>query len=75
MLMAEEEKKEKDRMDAETEDDILPEDFNPFYDSRFLISFADSPDLGKRLLVEMDLDDLKRLRAEIDATLKVQEGE
>lgn len=53
---------------------ILPEDFNPFYDSQFLISFADSPDLGKRLLVEMNAGDLKRLRAEIDAALKIQEG-
>jgi hypothetical protein len=63
------------KKEREDEDNILPDDFNPFYDSKFMISFADSPDLGKKLLVEMDLDDLKRLRAEIDATLKVQEGE
>ena len=77
MLMEEEKKKEKARKEAEAEaeeDDILPDDFNPFYDSQFLISFADSPGIGKKLLVEMDVEDLKRLRAEIYAVLKIQEG-
>lgn len=56
-------------------EDILTDDFNPVSDSQFLISFADSPDLGKKLLVEMSTDDLKRLRAEIDAALKIQEDQ
>ena len=76
LLVADEERRLAEKAkESNGEDDILPDDFNPFYDSKFLIAFADSPDLGKRLLVEMDPDDLKRLRAEIDAALKVQEGE
>ena len=75
MLMAEEERKEKTWKKAETEENVLSENFNPFYDSKFLITFADSPDLGKKLLVEMSPEDLKRLRAEVDAALKIQEGE
>jgi hypothetical protein len=55
-------------------DNGLPENFPPLYDSKFLISFADSPYLGKKTLVEMHPEDLKRLRAEIDAALQLQEG-
>ena len=74
VLVANEEKRlaENSKESNADEDNILPEDFNLFYDSKFLIIFADAPGLGKRLLVEMSPDDLKRLRAEIDAALKVQ---
>lgn len=74
-LERENERIRNEHRENETDDNILPDDFNPFYDSKFLISFADSPDLSKKLLVEMHVDDLKRLRAEIDAALKIQEGE
>lgn len=71
LIQAEEDRR---RATSSDDDNILPDDFNPFYDSKFLISFADSPDIGKRLLVEMSAEDLKRLRAEVDAALKIQEG-
>lgn len=59
----------------EEEDSILPNNFEPYRDTKFLISFADSPDLGKKLLIDLDTKDLKRLRAEIDAALRAKEGD
>ena len=82
LLQAEEDRRNAMRMDdyrtgneGVDNDNFLPDNFDPYRDTQFLISFADSPDLGKRLLVEMHVDDLKRLRAEIDAVIKVQEGD
>ena len=76
ILMAEEAKKRDASMNRNDEDDsILPDDFDHYRDTQFLISFADSPDLGKKMLIEMAPDDLKRLRAEIDAVLKIREDE
>ena len=76
LLVADEERRLAEKAkESNDEDNVLPEDFNPYYDSKFLITFADSPNLGKKMLVDMVPEDLKRLRAEIDATLKIQEGE
>lgn len=46
-------------------------DFDPYKDSKFLISMPESGD-NYKMLIEMDADDLKRLRLEIDAILKDQ---
>jgi hypothetical protein len=54
---------------------FVHEDFNPYHDSNFLISFADATDIGKKMLIEMHPEDLKRLRAEIDNILKLKEIE
>jgi hypothetical protein len=54
---------------------FVPENFDPYHDSNFLISFADATDIGKRMLIEMHSEDLKRLRAEIDHVLKLKEME
>ena len=43
--------------------------FNPYYDSRFLISVEGDEDFGKRMLVEMYEEELLKLRAEIDVVL------
>lgn len=47
----------------------LPKEYNPFYDSNFLISFDDENGRPRRFLVELYEDDLRRLRAEIDYIL------
>lgn len=44
--------------------------FNPFYDSKFLISIEGEEDLGRRMLVEMYPEDLQKLRDEIDIVLE-----
>ncbi len=44
------------------------ENFNPFYDSEFLVVHADEE--TRRMLVEMYPDELLRLRAEINAVLE-----
>ena len=46
-------------------------EFNPFYDSDFLISHEDSSE--RRFLVEMHTDELVQLRNEIDIVLKGRE--
>lgn len=46
-------------------------EFNPFYDSDFLISHEDSSE--RRSLVEMYTDELVQLRNEIDIVLKRRE--
>ena len=47
---------------------MLEENFNPFYDSDFLISHEGSDE--RFMLVEMTQDELLQLRAEIDVVLK-----
>ena len=47
---------------------MIEKDFNPFYDSDFLISRECSDDL--RMLVELSKDELVQLRLEIDAVLE-----
>jgi hypothetical protein len=81
LIQAEEDRRNAMRMDDYRTGDedvdnnnFLPDDFDPYHDSAFLISFADTTDIGKRMLIEMHHDDLKRLRAEIDTVLKIQEG-
>lgn len=56
------------------EETSLPDDFNPFYDSHFMVCSDDENGSEPRRLVEMLPDDLKRLRAEIEAVLNIQEG-
>ena len=46
-------------------------EFNPFYNSDFLISYEDSSE--RRFLVEMYTDELIQLRNEIDIVLKGRE--
>lgn len=53
----------------------LPDDFNPETDTQFLISFADALDLGKKRLVDMETNDLKRLMAEINFVLEARSDE
>lgn len=67
MLIAEENK----RLPVDNDEDgsILPYDFDPETDTQFLISFSDAIDLGKKRLVDMDTEDLKRLKAELDFVL------
>jgi hypothetical protein len=55
-----------------SDDCILPDDFDPETDTQFLVSFANSTDLGKKRLVDMDTEDLKRLRAELDYVLETR---
>jgi putative transcriptional regulator len=43
-------------------------DFNPFYDSEFLIAYAGEEE--RRLLVELTEDELLELRAEINTVLQ-----
>ena len=43
--------------------------FNPFDDSKFLISIEGDEDFGRRMLVEMYPEDLQKLRDEIDIVL------
>ena len=45
--------------------------FNPFYDSKFLISIEGEEDFGRRMLVEMYEEDLLKLRDEIDVVLQM----
>lgn len=47
----------------------LEKKFNPFYDSTFYISLEDEPTLGSRMLIELDDEELIRLRNEIDYIL------
>ena len=44
--------------------------FNPFYDSEFLIAYAGEEE--RRLLVELTEDELLELRAEINAVLQMR---
>lgn len=44
--------------------------FNPFYDSKFLISIDGNENFGRRMLVEMYPDDLEQLKSEIEVVLK-----
>lgn len=50
-------------------DSIRP-DFNPFYDSHFLISRDNDDTKTRRYLVELYRDELVELRNEINAILK-----
>ena len=60
--------------DAADNDNFLPDNFDPYRDTKFLITFADYPDLGKKLLVDLDTENLKRLKAEIDTVLKMRDA-
>ena len=71
MLIAEENKTLSSSDDEA--DSILPDDFDPETDTQFLISVVDSPDLGKKRLVDMDVEDLKRLKVELDFVLEMRE--
>ena len=53
----------------------LPSDFDPETDTEFLISFADATDLGKKRLVDMDTEDLEKLRAELEFVLETRKNE
>lgn len=47
---------------------------NPFYDSKFHISVDDAPDdIGPRMLVEMNPEELLSLREEIETVLQMHE--
>lgn len=59
-------------IDADSE---LPDNFDPATDTKFLISFTDSPDLGKKRLMDMETEDLKRLREELNFVLEAREDE
>ncbi len=48
---------------------ILSRTFNPYYDSEFLISTVDKPK-DNRYLVELDKDELVKLKFEINTILK-----
>lgn len=73
MLVAEENKR---LSSCNDEDDYtLPDDFDPETDTQFLISFSDAVDLDKKRLVDMDIEDLKRLRAELNFVLEMRENE
>lgn len=45
------------------------ENFNPMYDSKFMISKEDDKQCERRYLIEMYEDELLQLRAEINAVL------
>ena len=45
-------------------------DFNPLYDSKYLISREDDKQCERRLLIEMYPEELVELRAEINAILE-----
>ena len=47
---------------------MTEKEFNPFYDSDFLISHEDCDE--PQYLVEMTMDELVQLRSEIDIVLK-----
>lgn len=47
----------------------LEKDFNPFYDSVFMISLENDESSGRRYLVELYYDELVRLRNEIDCII------
>ena len=47
----------------------LGKDFNPFYDSAFMISLENNEAIGRRYLVELCYDELIRLRNEIDCII------
>ena len=51
---------------------MVDENFNPFYDSDFLISHTDSED--RRYLVELTKDELIQLRDEISVVLQRMYG-
>lgn len=46
--------------------EMVPADFNPFYDSEFTVK---NGDMDSRMLVEMHADELVQLRSEINAVL------
>lgn len=49
----------------------LEKDFNPFYDSAFMISLENNESSGRRYLVELYYDELVRLRNEIDCIIGI----
>ena len=51
---------------------MVDKNFNPFYDSDFLISHSDSEE--PRYLVELTKDELIQLRDEIDVVLQKMAG-
>lgn len=48
----------------------LEKDFNPFYDSMFMISLENNEPFGRRYLVELWYEELIRLRNEIDYIIR-----
>lgn len=68
MLVEEKARIANERM-KEAKDQYLADNFDPETDSEFLISFADATVLEKKRLVELDTEQLLRLKAEVDHIL------